>query len=279
MARGPRSTFSHPQLHLALRWLRYQAHMTRGQVAEKVVEEGSTLSESYLTDIERSRKAPSVQKLGEILNALGTDERGLIEVLDEQPWAGHEEQLTSNAYRMRRSPTGLPSKPLLEGPLERSLYTTESLTNLAPAPDAPALDLTAYAVEAPPDAVGVEECSSTRHGMDPARHATGRGPGASPTGPTASGRATDGLPTPWDVEDGTHSTVTRGLTGSRMRMAAPQAFGASTSRNAQHGSLSAVSPQDPERMEWAGLYDRLRPGERKTLLSLARQYQRRAENG
>lgn len=120
MSRGPRDTYSHPQLAIGLRWLRHLGHLTRQDVVDRVQENGQQLSESYLSEIERNKKAPSNDKLNTILEGLGTTRETFQQYLDTKPW---EEQQTGKAT----SPSSGNYRSRSDSPLPKPMRRNDAL--------------------------------------------------------------------------------------------------------------------------------------------------------
>jgi transcriptional regulator with XRE-family HTH domain len=92
----------------ALRHLREQRGLTRGEVVELVADGGGTLSEVYLAQVEAGDKRPSEEKLDVILDALGSSRPAFEDALQVQPWNSTPAPLRST--RIRSAPTRGPQK-------------------------------------------------------------------------------------------------------------------------------------------------------------------------
>jgi transcriptional regulator with XRE-family HTH domain len=89
-----RDSFSHPELGLALAWLRGRARLTQAEVVERVFDqqrgrprpERETLSTVYYQLLETGKRTPRTPKLAVLLAALGSDQDELEGLLVAQPW-------------------------------------------------------------------------------------------------------------------------------------------------------------------------------------------------
>lgn len=82
----PVTHFQHPELGLALRWLREQrAGLTRAEVAER----SGAISQAYLRKLEvGERQALGRDKLELLLDVFGSSEAELEAILASSPWEG-----------------------------------------------------------------------------------------------------------------------------------------------------------------------------------------------
>lgn len=86
MGRGTSNKRQHPEFGRALKYLRKRAQLTQEQLAERVTASGTSLSKVYLSQCERSRKYPSPEMSEALLQALGSSEMEMGQLLREQPW-------------------------------------------------------------------------------------------------------------------------------------------------------------------------------------------------
>jgi len=141
MGRGPLPKYEHPELPVALDWLRHRANLTQGQVAKRVQEAGHSLSEVYYRQCESGLKTPSNPTLASILAAVGSDFDELDGLLTHAPWDAISEpqQGRSEGYRLRQSTP----KPALYSPpvtaVMKSLASTPNALGdrMPPRPDTP----------------------------------------------------------------------------------------------------------------------------------------------
>jgi hypothetical protein len=89
------------ETHLALRFLRERARLTRADVRRLAALQHASVSEQYLAQCEtdpakaanpRSAREPSVDKLGAILSAVGSSPEEWEQLLRKRPWAGGARQ-------------------------------------------------------------------------------------------------------------------------------------------------------------------------------------------
>jgi transcriptional regulator with XRE-family HTH domain len=78
----PREAYRRPGLGEALAWLRDRARLTQRAAAAE-----AGLSRIYLQKLEGGERAPSPEKLDDLLRALGSDRAELEGLLEAQPWA------------------------------------------------------------------------------------------------------------------------------------------------------------------------------------------------
>ena len=89
------ATITDPESHVALRFLRERAGLTRRQVAELASLEGRPVSADFLAKCEadpervapRATRKPTPETLGALLAALGSSLSEWQRVLTERPWA------------------------------------------------------------------------------------------------------------------------------------------------------------------------------------------------
>lgn len=89
------ATITDPESHLALRFLRERANLTRRQVAELASLEGRSVSADFLAKCEadpervapRVARKPTPETLDALLAALGSSREEWRRVLAERPWA------------------------------------------------------------------------------------------------------------------------------------------------------------------------------------------------
>lgn|GEM_PF-4190261 len=84
MARYPIDRYEHPELGVALRYLRTRAGLSRTQVAARA--QGG-LSAVYLAQCESAARTPSKAKLDVMLAALGSNRAEFEALLAGRPWA------------------------------------------------------------------------------------------------------------------------------------------------------------------------------------------------
>jgi transcriptional regulator with XRE-family HTH domain len=90
------ATITDAESHLALRFLRERAGLTRRQVAELASAEGRAVSADYLAKCEadpakvavRVARKPTPETLQALLNALGSSPEEWRRVLTTRPWTG-----------------------------------------------------------------------------------------------------------------------------------------------------------------------------------------------
>jgi hypothetical protein len=122
----------HPDLPLALRWLRHRAKLRQSDVAESVKSKGGTISPVHYRKVEsvggseKAKRVPSEEMLEQILAGLGSNAYELKVLLDNPPWVAKPESLTN--YRMSSNiPQATP--PLLRS-ATRSLASPGGWDNL-----------------------------------------------------------------------------------------------------------------------------------------------------
>lgn len=134
-----------PQLPAALRWLRHEARMTQSEVAAAARAHGHSLSDVYYRQCESDSvpKYPSVETLDAILEAVGSNQAELEQVLAAPPWEETPFPIYDTNVRMRKESTPKPSSsynllrshaPLdqsfdpFAGPLLGSMNAADSVT-------------------------------------------------------------------------------------------------------------------------------------------------------